>query len=362
MEKSKVSEKSHINDTRKPENFKGITFSEYKKTEVKNALIENLIKGKIEQACHWSAELICAGHLIDVWETIIFYFSKYIHLGNPKLIIYLDKRYSVFRNIMLQGFYITELQLRNNETIRQLFSEIICNISLSTKKNSFEILKINREEEYDITQLTDRLKAPSIKYIDEIFKEKDPKEIFIALNEFSYNLSDDRKNMNMACYWLQWLIDFDIICKNKKEPCFLEIREIYNVENKYKKDIIWIIWDILLVYSNKKDNFIQLLVASCLNLFCVKYTTASCRKRIYLLYYTISLLTEIVPTNIDIITNKTILYSVVEKIDEVYKQIKKNEIIQSEEYLYTGLNQKQKNLQKSFAKMEILNDIFNHDL
>lgn len=361
MENAKVSEKSHINDTRIPENFKGITFSEYKKTEVKNVLIDNLIKGKIEQACHWGAELICSGHFIDVWETIIFYFSKYIHLGNPKLIIYLDKRYSVFRNIMLQGFYITELQLRNNETIRKLFAEIICNISLSPKKNSFEIIKINRVEEYDITSLSDRLKAPSVKYVDGIFKEKDPKEIFIALNEFSYNLSDERKNMNMACYWIQWLIDFDIICKNKKEPCFLEIRENYNVENKYKKDIIWIIWDILIVYSKKKDNFTQLLISSCLNLFCVKYTTASCRKRIYLLYYTISLLTEIVPTNIDIITNKTILYGVVEQIDEIYKQIKKNEIV-DKEYLYTASSQKEKNLQKSFAKMEMLNDIFNHDI
>jgi hypothetical protein len=358
----KVSEKSQITDVRRPENFKGVAFSGYKKTEVKNVLIDNLLKGKIEQACNWSAELISAGHFIDVWEIIIFFFSKYIHLGNPKLIIYMDKRYVIFRNIMVQGLYITELELRNNETIRKLFAEIICNISLSPKKNSFEIIKINRVEEYDITVLTDRLKAPSIKYIDGIFKETDPKEIFIALNEFSYNLNEEQKNMNMACYWLQWLIDFDYICKNRKEPCFIETREIYNVENKYKKDIIWIIWDIILHYVNKKDNYIQQLVVSCLNLFCVKYTTASCKKRIYLLYYTISLLTEVVPTNIDIITNKTILYSVVEKIDEVYKHIKKNEIIQNDEITYIGFNEKQKNLQKSFEKMKMLNDIFNHDI
>ena len=113
-----VDNSSLINDIRDISEFKGITFSKCSKLEVRKTLLHNLSKGKIEPSCHWCAELICAGHFMDVWETILFYLGKYIHLGNPKLTIYLESRYNFFKSIIEKGNYTTILQLRNNETIR----------------------------------------------------------------------------------------------------------------------------------------------------------------------------------------------------------------------------------------------------
>jgi hypothetical protein len=166
---------SDINDIRGSPAFNGISFSGYKKTEVKKQFIENMLKGKIEPACHWSAELICSGHFGDVWDSIFYYVGKYIHIGNPKIAIYLEKRYNVFRNIMNQGHFTSELQLRNNDTIRRMFAEIITIIAQSPKKASFESIKIKREEEFDITQMTERLKAPSITFAEPIIHKDDPK-------------------------------------------------------------------------------------------------------------------------------------------------------------------------------------------
>ena len=58
-------------------------------------------------------------------------------------------------------------------------------------------------------------------------------------------------------------------------------------------------------------------------LFCAKYTLGTSKKRKYLLYFAVELLTEHVPTNIDFLVNKSMVKQVLEKIDEIYKQIKK---------------------------------------
>ena len=321
MTTSDIPQASLINDIRTPGQFAGITFSKYKKTIVKEQLIKSMVNGKVEPACYWAAELICAGHYMELWEDILHYVGKYIHLGNPKLASYLEMRYVIFRNIMSQGLYVSELDLRNSTKIRGLFAEIICILSLSNKKNSFESIKINRSEEFDMTQMTERLKAPNIHFIDDIFQKKDPKEIFIPINEFAYCISSECANMRNACYWIEWIIEFEILCRNKKSPCFCERRTDIPVDKKMQRDIIWLVWDCLLTRSSNIGNlFIEKTMKSLFSLFCIKYTSGTSKRRRYLLYYAVALLTEPVSTGIELIQNKEIVQNVVSKIHEIYKQ------------------------------------------
>ena len=350
-----------INDIRTTAQFKGISFSNFKKTEVRDQMIGCMQKGKVEPACYWCAELICAGHYMDIWEIILYFVGKYIHLGNPKLAMYLERRFSIFKNIITQGHFLNELQLRNHPNIRKLFAEVICIITKSNKKHSFEPIKINRIEEFDITQMTERLKAPSITYIEPIFKPKDPKELFIPANEFAYNISAERRNMAAACYWIEWIIEFDNICKKRKEPVYCDKRPEYSVESKLQRDIIWIVWDTLLFYCNEtKNSYLESIMKSLVTLFSIKYTTASCKKRRYLLYFAVALITEPVPTNIDMFTEKEVLQSVVEQIDNIYKQIKKNEIGPNTDYLFSNLD-RENTFEKTIQKMEIMNKMTGAD-
>jgi len=405
MSNTRVEDSScEINDIRSMNDFKSISFSNYKKTEVKNQLIENMKNSKLEPASYWAAELICAGHFIDVWEIILHFFGKYIHLGNPKMVVYLERRFNIFRNIVSQGIVLNEYDLRNYNNIRKMFAELICILCLSQRKYSIEPVKINRIEEFDISFMTERLKASSDKYIKPVFLSKDPKELFIPMNEFAYHISNESKNTLMACYWIEWIIEFDILCKTKKskaqklkkekqkikpdkmegletqfdnqfnesslfathtlfdeiitkEPCMCEKRQTYNVETKYKRDIIWLLWDSLLHTCSNYNPFCNNILQSLCELFCIKYTTGCSKKRRYLLYFAVMLLTEAIPTNIEIIeeSNKPILQSVVDNIDSIYKQIKKNEYSPNTDYLYSNLGEQRSNIENTLKKMEIVN-------
>jgi hypothetical protein len=295
---------------------------------------------------------------MEVWEIILHYAGKHIHLGNPKVIIYLQMRFDIFKNIISKGQYLTELDLRNDPTVRKLFAEVISVLTLSNRKHSFEPIKINREEEFDMTQMTERFKATSVHYADGLLRPKDPKELFVAINEFSYHISKDSKSTIDACYWIEWIIEFDTICKKRKQDCFCEKRTYINVESKFQKDIIWILWDAIKHYVGELNNtFISKLYDSLLTIFCIKYTTAACKKRRFLLYFAVALLTEQVPNNIELMPNKTMVQTIVDKIDIIYRDIKKNEESPGTDYLFSGIKDDKDAFERSMKKMELMNSL-----
>ena len=352
---------TELNDIRSDSDFRGITFSSYKKTDVRKELLNSLSSSKIEPACYWSAELVCSGHYLELWDIIITFISKYIHLANPKLPLYIEMRYESFKSIISNGYTGNELRLRNHPKMRSLFAEMVCVLANSKRQHKYESVKIKKKEEYDIATMSQRLKAPRVDYAQEFFRERDPKEIFIAMNEFAYHISRDSKNTLLACYWVEWIVEFETICKAKKETCRCERRSHIPVDDKLQFDPIWMIWDMIVARSSQIDEYsplTQKIVNSLLRLYCIRFTPGVRKKRRYLIYFAISLLTTEYDSKIEMINDRLVIETAVENINSVYKQIKQHEISPDTDYLFSSAGYKgDKNgdLERTIKRLETLN-------
>uniref|UniRef100_A0A6C0BW76 Uncharacterized protein n=1 Tax=viral metagenome TaxID=1070528 RepID=A0A6C0BW76_9ZZZZ len=147
-----------------------------------------------------------------------------------------------------------------------------------------------------------------------------------------------------------------MLSKRKKEGCFCERRSFAPVLDKYQMDIIWMVWELLLLECKKDEKHIKSeIMNSLLSIFCIKYTSGLKKKRRYLLYFGITLLTETVDLNVDILNDKDAIHKIIGKIDVVYKDVKKNEISPATDYLFDGRTAPKSNLDKTIERLDALN-------
>lgn len=345
-------EMAEINDIREANVFKGITFSEFKKTDVIKEFIKSLLEGKLEPACYWCAELICAGHYLDLWDAIIIFFSKYIHIGNPKLVHYIDLRCTQFKNILKNGYIGQEIRLRNHRLIRKLFAEICIILNYSKKKHPLSEVKI-KQEELETSEYYYKYKAPDLSYADDYLMDEDLKDIIVPLNEFTYHLAVDGSSVD-ACYWLEWLVEFEKKCR-AQHIAILGRRNLSEVESKYQKDMAFCIWSIILGESCKRGELVKRTIKSSFQLFCLKYTSGCFKKRKFLLYFSIEMLTTHIATFPPIMEDKSKIEQLISNLNIIYKQIKKNEISPGTDYLFNQDNNN--NLEKTIEKLDTMREL-----
>jgi hypothetical protein len=145
------------------------------------------------------------------------------------------------------------------------------------------------------------------------------------------------------------------LCKQKKELCLGETRQFAPIQDKFKNDIIWIVWDIILQTCNtKKNQLITKIVSALLEIFSIKYSVGVKKRRKFIIYFAISMLTDPVDLTIEIITNKKELDAIIQKIGVVYKDVKKNEESLNTDYLYNGIAERS-NLDKTIERLEKMN-------
>ncbi len=208
--------------------------------------------------------------------------------------------------------------------------------------------------------ITSKLKADNVEYAKPTFRKGDPKELFIAINELAYHITTDSRNMIDACYWVEWILEFERICIAKKDKCRIERRNFAPVAANQQMDVIWIIWEVFMNEAKKKMDGTKKIILALCNLFCIHFTLGCKRKRKFLIYFAIELLTEHVEMKTPIFTDQKIIETIKNKINIIYKQVKKNEQAPKTGYLFNN-SFNAGNLEKTISKLEKMQSI-NHIL
>jgi len=312
-------DKCIINDTRK--SFSRLSFSNHKKNKVIDELIRNIYYQNRDDALSWTTEMICSLYIIDLWKIYILFYCKHIHIHNIKICIFINNKFEEFKKLYKQ--LVNELDLKNNDDIREIFFTITIILCETTKDNVLCGMPL----QFNLDNMYENLKATHIEYIKPFFKPRDPKEYYIPLNEFVYHLEITKQKTDIF-YWIDWLIEYDIyLLKNKRKKTFEKRTFIELSNDNYNHNFIWTIWEIILHFSIKCNSLVIQTINSLLSLFKIKYKLSNNKTYKGTLYVALSLLiTPDIKTHIKLIENTKLFNNLYDNTQIIFNEINKKNV------------------------------------
>ena len=345
-----------INDVRNMSEFRGGSFSKYKLSDVRAACVNELEQANVVNSYYWFMELLCSGHANDIWEIIIQFYGNKINIGNPKLAIYLDMMHGNFTKILTNGYTNYELAMRNNNEIRELFCEICVIMCSSSRTPTLEKIKIIDANDFDIEKLSSKLKAPNTSYVDGIFYEDDPYELYIPINELAYSLSkeNEQKNLWNTIYWIEWILQYGKRYSKKYDELLKISQRKIQVNQACRTDFVWIIWDVILNKSLVEYEIQSKIVCGLFNVFMINYKPGSKEKRKHLIFAACKIIIDFrtIDFRASIVAKKD-EYNKQEIIERVFDELIKHEIKPNTGYL--NVAEERTNVEKTVEKITALN-------
>ena len=359
-----------ITDSRDYKMFSKKSFSGYKKTDVMNALFKSIESKKIENACHWTTECIISGYTLSLWEKLIIYGMKVVHINNPSLPSYLLMKHRIFYNQYKQINAKKEniLLLRNSQMIRNLFFDVVTTLSTSLKTKRYDkLIKINEKEDFNFITIQKRLCSKMNILPDHIILFHDPDELRIIINEIFTMLKNKQFGYDSACYWVLWLYRWEKIHKKNKQIWSLSLRKVKDIDPKYGCDLSWVLWSVILEEMNqRKDPIITQQINSIYQLYKSNYTSGKQTSRLPYIYYAIGFLTHDINFKIPIRSEYKIYFQVQANVNKMFLSKKMFEETQINDSIPNKQTKTQKpittNKQDENINIEIVTDkisIFN---
>ena len=320
-----------IEDIRHKEDFRDKSFSGFKKTEIIKTLSKCIETGKLENACHWTTECILSGYTLDLMDKLIVLSSKLVHINNPRLPSYLWRRYqTLYRSINhidLKKQKHQLIHIRNSQVIRNGMFDIVSRITLSSKSKRYDNYpKINEKVDFQFESIKRRLHAQANFCPDMLFQFTDPEELRVVINELMFHFKNINVGYESASYWVSWIFQWEKKQKKLKLPYEIDERDIRDIKQSHKKDVVWLIWSAILVESNTREEPTQKQINALYRLFKYDYSTPKRNLRIPLLYHAIGYITHSIPFHIPLLLDPKPYIQCQCKVNAMFQTKKQNEV------------------------------------
>ena len=347
-----------INDNRPSISFKTKTFSGFKKNDIINAVLKNIESKKVENACHWTCECIVSGYSLILWEKLINFGSKIVHINNPKLPYYLYRKNLVFMNQINRLNTKSKdkyLYLRNSQMVRNLFFDVVTTLVSSSKTKRYDKYpKIDDNEDFNFLNIQKRLVAGMNILPAHIIHFNDQEELRIIINEIFALLKNKQFGYEKCCYWILWLFRYEAIHKKKKKIWIIDERNVEDIPKKQCGNIVWVIWETIFEEMElRKNKNINKQIKSLYELFKCNYTIGKRNARLPLIFNAIGYLTNNISFKLPVRNDIKLFIQVQSNVNKMFVE-KKNFEIKNKELFDTTIKNDSK--KKENVPVEIIQD------
>lgn len=274
-----------------------VSYTGYTKSAVLSQWHKCLQKQQYEEACHWTAELDASGWQADVWQKLILYASKNVHVHCPKLPLIMARNYAYYQLYLTKHTKLIDkpkYQLRNHHQLQQNLCQLIGIVTLSSKGPVYTLPQI------DVSKVNDAdLVVGTHAWLMPHKSDADNKNVLRMLSTMLCHV--ENRCTHKMVYWLSVLVEYDKHQKKNKTPITMagrkpllpddsSYRHVY-LEGANATDWVWLLWRALAqcaIAFNKPRECANTLKALCY-LFALDYTTSKRNTRMPLLLHALQL-------------------------------------------------------------------------
>jgi len=266
--------------------FQKFTFSGHLRTHVYKVIEENIKLGHADYTCYWVLELLCSGLVHSMWQTMFESAAKHINRAAPNVFLFLTQKYEKFSTYESQYSTAGMTGIRNNSDVRTLVCEVASTVALCRKNKLPPLPKIKPEHDFQPLTIQESLKSPSSNYGRHLSLKDDPLEIYVPLNELTYSLRPETRDVTKALYWTAWMLKYassfkkqnkvDLLCSSRQNPF---------VDGQYSHNILWLIWETVLdaAKHSPQAGLLEPYIDSLFKLHCLRWNPGVLKNRLVFL-------------------------------------------------------------------------------
>ena len=348
--------------------FKKTTFSGYKKLDVYMVLNKSMETKKVENTNNWITECICSLYIEELWNNLLLFAFKIININNPSLPLFLYNKnmifYNIYNNLNLKDLFVSN-NLRNNQIIRNLFTSVSTILTISSKNKRYDKYPKFKDVDFNFEIIQKRLTVNTHLLPNDLIHFDEPEELKVIMNEIYYHLKNKIGGYEKSLYWILWIIEWEKRNIKAKNEWKIDYRKV-NVKEKFKNDLMWIIWDVIMLEANNRSQFIKRQIKALYELYIFQFTSRKKNKRIAYIVQSICYLTHNIDESIKLVNNPIVLIQVQCGNNLMYKSKKiheQNNIIKDKisklqlKPKSQAKAEKKMNEEKIKSKIDLFNDL-----